>query len=92
MRPVSLLSGRPPGLGVAGPSVGKGVSVHPICRARAGHRRGQTGLFPGAVAAWSSAPVGGSQGRVGLLVLSALTLKTHTFPGSSLVAPCPVIK
>ena len=50
----------------------------------------ETGVFLGAVAARSSAPAGGSQGHVGLLVLSALTLKTHTFPGSSLVAPCLV--
>ena len=84
MRPVSLPSGWPPGLGVAGPSVGKG--------ARTGHRGEQTGVFLGVVAARSSAPAGGSQDHVGLLTLSTLTLKTHTFPGSSLVAPCSVIK
>lgn len=92
MRPVSLPSGWPPGLRVAGPSVGKGVSVHPICRARTGHRGEQTGVFLGVVAARSSAPAGGSQDHVGLLTLSTLTLKTHTFPGSSLVTPCSVIK
>ena len=89
MRPVSLPSGWPLGSGRRGPLWG-GVFLF-ILYAEQGPATGwETEVFLGAVAAWSSAPAGGSQGHVGLLVLSALTLKTHTFPGSSLVAPCPV--
>lgn len=89
MRPVFLPSGWPPGLGVAGPSVGRlflSIRVQSKDRPRGmAPPRWAAGVFLGVVAAWSLAPAGGSRGHEGLLVLRAWTLNTQTFPGSSLV-------